>query len=85
MAMPIRTSIITGKKCDANEFWRLTIQNGFLVFDEKIKNSGRGTYIEKDLGFIKKLPKLKGKIEYLLKKKDFIIDIDTLNVPVTEK
>lgn len=76
--MPIRTSIFTGKKEDTEKFWRFTVQKGQLVFDGKKKNPGRGGYMEKDMNLISKLPKMKGKIAYVLKAKDLTIDVEAL-------
>jgi predicted RNA-binding protein YlxR (DUF448 family) len=76
--MPIRTSIVSGKKDNQTSFWRLTIQDQKLVFDGKKKNSGRGIYLEKNINLIKKLLKLKGKISYILKEKDFNINEEDL-------
>ncbi len=64
--MPIRTSIITGKKDEQKNFWRFTCQDGVLVQDGKTPNPGRGIYTEKDPELCKKLPKLRGKIAYKL-------------------
>ena len=36
--MPIRTSVITGKKGEQSDFWRFTIQDSKLVFDIDIKH-----------------------------------------------
>lgn len=65
--MPIRTSIVTGKKKEQSEFLRFTVQDGVLVFDEKVKNEGRGGYVENNEKLIKRLPKLSRKIRYMLK------------------
>lgn len=69
--MPIRTSLVTGKKYEQTELLRFTLQNDEIVFDEKIKNPGRGGYVENDPELIEKLksPKLKGKVRHFLCKK----------------
>ncbi len=72
--MPIRTSIVTGKKAEQGEFYRFTVQDGVLVFDNIQKNKGRGGYVEKDPLMIKKIKKMRGKIRYLLK-------VDTVDIP----
>ncbi len=69
--MPTRTSLITGKKYEQNELLRFTLQNGEILFDEKIKNPGRGGYVENTPNLIEKIksPKLKGKVQHFLRKK----------------
>ena len=66
--MPIRTCIITRQKAEQGSLLRFTIQKGKIVFDEDGKrNPGRGGYIVPTDENIAKLPKLRKKIEYLLR------------------
>ncbi len=68
--MPIRTSIVTGKKYEDSVLQRFTVQAGVVVFDKDVKNEGRGGYVEKDPEKMARLKKLKGKIKYWLKAPD---------------
>ncbi len=63
----IRTCLVTGKKDSPENFFRFTIQKGFLIFDEKKKNSGRGGYVSKEKKSLLKLLKLSKKISHFLK------------------
>jgi predicted RNA-binding protein YlxR (DUF448 family) len=74
--MPLRTCLVTGKKAEQSAFFRFTIQDGKLVFDNQKKNPQRGGYICKSIEALEKLHKRKRKISHFLKIKEF--EIDTL-------
>ncbi|MDH3324265.1 MAG: DUF448 domain-containing protein [Candidatus Peregrinibacteria bacterium] len=67
--MPIRTSVVTGKKYEQSELLRFTMQKGKIVFDKGKKAPGRGGYVENDSKLVEvvKSGKLDGKIRYFLR------------------
>jgi predicted RNA-binding protein YlxR (DUF448 family) len=83
-----RTCLVTGKTEDPSRLLRFTISDGALLFDDpsynpgsrtrvgaKVKkNPGRGGYVLNDPKIIKKLPHIKGKIQYYLKVKNVEIE-----------
>lgn len=70
--MPLRTCLVTGKKADPSAFFRFTSQNGCLVFDQNIKKTGRGGYVQRTCDSIHKLKRLEKKVSYFLKQKTTI-------------
>ncbi len=67
-----RTCIVTKKKAEQRNLLRFFADEGFLRFDDPKSNKkgeGRGGYVVRDAESIKKLPKLVGKVSFLLKKK----------------
>ena len=79
--MPIRTSLVSGKKGEATDFLRFTARGGRLIFDPPgRKNPGRGGYVERSSAMIEKLSskKILGKVAHFLRVKKISIDQKTL-------
>ncbi len=71
--MPLRTCLVTGKKDEAETFFRFTVQDGRLVFDTHQKASGRGGYVVKEVEALDKLSFLNKKIVHFMNVKKVII------------
>lgn len=94
--MSIRTCLVTSKKEEPKKLLRFTIREGKLVFDDEIvfspdssgvrtgkktkKNPGRGGYVMNDPEILKKLPHMRGKIQYYLKVKNLKIPENLGNI-----
>ncbi len=65
--IPIRTCLVTGQKAEQSAFFRFTVRDGMLVFDDQKKYSGRGGYVIKDEKALEKLSHLEKKLTHFLR------------------